>query len=111
MAWPDRSALMDFVAQLFSMLTNSSCFVWNVRGLNDRARRNVVKEFVLLLKPTIVCIQETKLSSICNNVAVEIVGAPLTMILCLLMARPGVSCWPGHVIAGRWTLYIGADSP
>ena len=75
MAWPDRSALMDFVAQLFSMLTNSSCFVWNVRGLNDRTRRNVVKEFVLLLKPTIVCIQETKLSSICNNVAVEIVGA------------------------------------
>jgi len=75
MAWPDRSALMDFVAQLFSMLTNSSCFVWNVRGLNERARRNVVKEFVLLLKPTIVCIQETKLSSICNNVAVEIVGA------------------------------------
>ena len=75
MAWPDRSALMDFVAQLFSVLTNSSCFVWNVRGLNERARRNVVKEFVLLLKPTIVCIQETKLSSICNNVAVQIVGA------------------------------------
>ena len=30
----------------FLMSTNFSCFSWNVRGLNDRARRNVVKEFI-----------------------------------------------------------------
>jgi len=56
------------------MSTTFSCFVWNVRGLNDRARRNVVRELLLLHKPSCVCIQETKLSSLCNLLANEILG-------------------------------------
>jgi len=53
------------------MSSLASCFVWNVRGLNGRARRNVVREFVVQERPTLVCIQETKLSDICNTMANE----------------------------------------
>jgi mRNA deadenylase 3'-5' endonuclease subunit Ccr4 len=56
------------------MTSTFSCFFWNVRGLNDRARRNVVRETLLLHKPSIMCIQETKLSSFCNVLAIEILG-------------------------------------
>jgi exonuclease III len=36
--------------------------VWNVRGLNGRARRNVVREFLVQHRATVVCLQETKVS-------------------------------------------------
>jgi exonuclease III len=43
----------------------NSCFlIWNVRGLNDRTKRDSVKTLVLDIKPSIVCLQETKLCSI-----------------------------------------------
>lgn len=56
------------------MSSNQSCFVWNVRGLNGRARRNVVNEFVVQQRPTIVCLQETKLSDVTAVLANEILG-------------------------------------
>jgi exonuclease III len=56
------------------MSDNFCCFVWNVRGLNERARRFVVREFVMLHKPSVVCVQETKISALCNTLANEILG-------------------------------------
>ena len=56
------------------MSSLACCFVWNVRGLNGRARRNVVREFLVQERPTLVCILETKLSVICNALANEILG-------------------------------------
>src|SRR4051812_47401068 len=38
--------------------------VWNVRGLNAPARRDVVRQVVLGANPGIVCLQETKLQEI-----------------------------------------------
>lgn len=60
--------LLEFMSSL------PSCFVWNVRGLNGRARRNVVREFLVQERPTLVCIQEIKLSVICNTLANETLG-------------------------------------
>ncbi|OEL24169.1 hypothetical protein BAE44_0014812, partial [Dichanthelium oligosanthes] len=37
---------------------------WNVRGLNGRAHRNALRELVVAVKPSIVCLQETKLDVI-----------------------------------------------
>jgi hypothetical protein len=45
-----------------------------VRGLNGRARRNVVQEFLVQERATLICIQETKLSTVCNSLANEILG-------------------------------------
>lgn len=38
--------------------------IWNARGLNDRARRDTVRKVVDACKPSLVCIQETKLAVI-----------------------------------------------
>jgi exonuclease III len=57
------------------MTSNQSCFVWNVWGLNGRARRNVVREFLVQQRATVVCLQETKLSNVCTTKAAEILGS------------------------------------
>ncbi|KAK1312236.1 hypothetical protein QJS10_CPA07g00623 [Acorus calamus] len=35
--------------------------IWNVRGLNDRGKQATVKEFIVINKVSIVCLQETKM--------------------------------------------------
>lgn len=34
---------------------------WNVRGLNDAAHRELVRETTSCAKPVVVCLQETKI--------------------------------------------------
>jgi exonuclease III len=45
-------------------LDPSKYLIWNVRGLNNRCRRDNVKTLVLNVKPAVIYFQETKLSSI-----------------------------------------------
>jgi exonuclease III len=49
--------------------------IWNVRGLNDRAKRDSIKSLVLDTMPYIVCLQETKLSSIFDFNILTILGS------------------------------------
>lgn len=49
--------------------------MWNVRGLNDRARRSVVQGLLSLYRPSLVCLQETKVSCFCNVLATETLGS------------------------------------
>ena len=58
----------------YSMISYDCC-VWNVRGLNGLARRNVVTDLVTQEHATLVCQQETKLSVICNSLVNEILGS------------------------------------
>jgi len=48
--------------------------VWNVRGLNSRARRNVVRELVAQENISLLSLQETKLDCCSENVFREICG-------------------------------------
>jgi exonuclease III len=53
-----------------------SCFlIWNGRGLNGHAKRDSVKSLVFDIKPSIVCLQETKLCSISDFDILSILGA------------------------------------
>ena len=54
--------------------------MWNVRGLNGRARHNVVREFLVQHRASVVCLQETKLSAVCNVLANEILGSTFDYI-------------------------------
>lgn len=45
-------------------LFNCNFINWNVRGLNSRAKRNVVREIVASSLASVACIQETKLDVI-----------------------------------------------
>lgn len=47
---------------------------WNVRGLNDAAHRETVKQMINCARPSIVCLQETKLSQISTGHALETLG-------------------------------------
>jgi exonuclease III len=55
-------------------MSSGSILVWNVRGLNARARRDVVRELVASEHPSIVCLQETKLHVISPFDLMQIVG-------------------------------------
>jgi exonuclease III len=47
---------------------------WNVRGLNNPARRKVVRDLVSETRATIVTLQETKLEVVDANLVIEILG-------------------------------------
>ena len=47
---------------------NCQLLNWNVRGLNDGARKDAVSEIVKDTRSTIVCLQETKLQLVDQNV-------------------------------------------
>jgi exonuclease III len=50
---------------------------WNIRGLNDCNKRKEVKDLITTEKPHLVCLQETKLGMITDNLVKEIVGPKL----------------------------------
>jgi exonuclease III len=50
---------LEFVSLLMDI--NPEVLSLNVRGLNDPAKRNTVREFVATLCVNVVCFQETKI--------------------------------------------------
>ena len=48
--------------------------VWNVRGLNARARRNVVRELVSQEHVSLISLQETKLDSCDDRLILDQLG-------------------------------------
>jgi hypothetical protein len=47
---------------------------WNVRGLNDRSKRMAVRKQIMLHRPHIITLQETKLGDIDRQIINESVG-------------------------------------
>jgi len=56
-------------------MLGESCLVWNVRGLNSRARRNVVRELVAQENISLFSLQETKLDTCSVSMLLDICGA------------------------------------
>ena len=56
-------------------MLNENCLVWNVRGMNSRARRNVVRELVDQESISLLSLQETKLEICLLDLVREICGA------------------------------------
>jgi endonuclease/exonuclease/phosphatase family metal-dependent hydrolase len=55
-------------------MDNTTVISWNVRGLNDRARRDTVRTLVHDIHPSIVCLQETKLAVIPQHLVFAMLG-------------------------------------
>jgi exonuclease III len=70
--------------------------VWNAHGLNSRARRDVVCEFVAQQQATVVCLVETKLPVISASMANDLMPMALDYV-CL----PSVGASSGIVVAWR----------
>jgi exonuclease III len=48
---------------------------WNVHGLNNVAKREEVKQVISLLKPDLLCLQETKLEALTSVIVRNTLGA------------------------------------
>ena len=55
-------------------MSNENVMVWNVCGLNARARRNSVREFVVQERVSLLCLQETKMVNVPTAFVNEMLG-------------------------------------
>ena len=55
-------------------IANHNIMVWNVRGLNNPAKRNAVREFVLEARVNLVCLQETKIDVFDQYLVMQCIG-------------------------------------
>lgn len=55
----------------------SNIVVWNVRGLNKKSHRDVVRQLVADIRPEIVCLQETKIERLSTHTLLSTVGLEL----------------------------------
>jgi exonuclease III len=53
---------------------SKNLLVWNVRGLNTRSHRDAVRQLVIEGRPSLVCLQETKLHVMTDFDIVQILG-------------------------------------
>lgn len=53
---------------------NPEIICWNVRGLNNSAKRKAMKEFIASVKVNVVCLQETKLEVIDHFMVLQCLG-------------------------------------
>jgi exonuclease III len=70
-------------------MSGPRCFIWNVHGLNDRACRGVVREFVLQERPVLVCLQETKFDVVCASLANETLGSDFDYVFLSAVGTAG----------------------
>lgn len=59
---------------------------WNVRGLNDGAKRTSVRNQIISTGATIVCLQETKINTWTHNLLLETVGLDMASNVAFLPA-------------------------
>ena len=77
-------------------MLNENCLVWNVRGLNSRSRRNVVRELVAQENISLLSLQETKLDDCSDSLVLEICGAGFDYFF-----KPATNTCGGILLAWR----------
>lgn len=75
----------------------SNVLVWNVRGLNQKARRDAVRALISVVCPDIVCLQETKVHVMTTQILLSTLGVELDQHVAL----PTTGTRGGVVIAWR----------
>jgi hypothetical protein len=81
---------------------------WNVRGLNDGAKQASVRTQIIATGATIVCLQETKISTWTRGLLVDTVGVDLAANVAFL---PSVGVCGGILIAASECYLSLPDSP
>jgi exonuclease III len=78
-------------------MDRTSILIWNVRGLNDKGRRDNLRKIVDASKPAVICLQETKLAHITERDVVFFLGRDFTQFVFL----PAQQTRGGILIAWR----------
>jgi exonuclease III len=88
---------MDNAIQNYKILS------WNVRGLNNPAKREDVRQVISSLKPDHICLQETKLSSFNPAIIRNTLGQDFVnnfVYLPAIESRGGILLQPGMMFVG-----------
>ncbi len=75
----------------------SKILIWNVRGLNRKARRDVVRTMINDTRPDIVCLQETKMAAISRFLLMSMLGIEFDEYLVL----PAIGTCGGILLAWK----------
>jgi hypothetical protein len=65
-------------------IKNCNIICWNVRGLNDGAKRASVRNQIISSGATVVCLQETKIGNWTHTLITETVGGDLAQNVVVL---------------------------
>jgi hypothetical protein len=68
---------------LLSQMNPTSILVWNAQGLNNKARRDCVRETILSCKADIICLQEIKVSDLSPHLLLSVCGSEFDKFLTL----------------------------
>lgn len=71
------------VSFLLLLMNPSSVLIWNARGLNQKGRRNSVRDAVLSANADIVCLQETKVAVLNQQLLLSTLGSAYDKHVCL----------------------------
>ena len=63
------------LSNMFFMDHGLKIVIWNVRGLNSRARRIAIRSLILTTGASIICFQETKMETIYTSTILEALGS------------------------------------
>lgn len=86
----------------------SSILIWNVRGLNQRDRRNSVRDAILSSNADIICLQETKVADMSQRLFLSVFGSDFDKFIALPASgtRGGVLiAWKGSSCQAIATIY------
>ena len=75
----------------------AAILVWNARGLNQKARRNSVRDVIFSSNADIVCLQETKVANISQHLFLSVFGTAYDNFISL----PAIGTRGGVLIAWR----------
>lgn len=79
----------------------ANILIWNVRGLNKKSHRDVVRQLINTTRPDVVCLQETKTQNMKNIILLSSLGQDFdNHVLCpavrirggILIACKGAKC-------------------
>uniref|UniRef100_A0A8I7B228 Endonuclease/exonuclease/phosphatase domain-containing protein n=1 Tax=Hordeum vulgare subsp. vulgare TaxID=112509 RepID=A0A8I7B228_HORVV len=70
-----RARLVVPVVDLSLNYPGPQVAVWNVRGLNSRARCCAIRSLICTTRASIVCLQETKMELVCSSIVLDTLGS------------------------------------
>lgn len=93
--------LLPPVVSIGSTMLAKNVFIWNIRGLNMRARREIVREFWSQERASVLCLVETKLAVMSQAMAYDLMGPNFDYVLVPSDGASGGSFLPGTRTFGR----------
>jgi exonuclease III len=84
---------------------DKNMLVWNIWGLNARTHQDAVQELVASKRPSIICLQETKLNIISDFDIIQLLGTGFDYVYCLAIHIRG-----GILVAWRSNVWSVSSS-